>query len=276
MRRVVLRAGYWGAAGLVGAVSLLPLGFALAAALGPGAGLDARTYLPERIDGRHFRTLVRDTDFPASALRSLLLAGAVAGSSLLLATAAAFALGRVAFKGRSLLLASFLALSLLPHVALLAGLYHWLQALGLLGTLPGLGLAYATFTLPFSVWLLTAAMREIPSELEEAAYLDGANPFQVVLRVFVPMLRRPLLTTALLAFIAAWNELLFALSFAGLNPDARTLPVATVLLASRDSFELPWGLINAALVLATLPPVILAFMLPGRLDRAPGRDAGPP
>jgi trehalose/maltose transport system permease protein len=115
------------------------------------------------------------------------------------------------------------------------------------------------FTLPFTVWVLTTFMREMPKELEEAAVVDGAGPWVVLTRVFLPLLWPALVTTGLLAFIAAWNEFLFALTFT-LTNETRTVPVAIALMSGATQFELPWGNIMAASVIVTVPLVVLVLV----------------
>ena len=114
-------------------------------------------------------------------------------------------------------------------------------------------------TLPFTVWVLTTFMRELPKELEEAAFVDGATPWIVVRRVFLPLMWPALVTTGLLAFIAAWNEFLFALTFT-LSNDMRTVPVAIALITGASTHELPWGNIMAASVIGTVPLVFLVLI----------------
>jgi trehalose/maltose transport system permease protein len=115
------------------------------------------------------------------------------------------------------------------------------------------------FTLPFTVWVLTTFMRELPKELEEAAIVDGATPWVIVSRVFLPLLGPAMATTGLLAFIAAWNEFLFALTFTQ-SDSVRTVPVAIALFSGGSAFETPWGLIMAASVIVTVPLVVLVLI----------------
>jgi trehalose/maltose transport system permease protein len=127
-----------------------------------------------------------------------------------------------------------------------------------------LTLSYMTFTLPFTIWVLTTFMRAIPTSLEDAARIDGAGPFTILLRIFVPMLLPSMATTALLAFIAAWNEFLFALTFT-LSERARTVPVAISQMSGASAHELPWGNIMAASVTVTLPLIALTLLFQRRI-----------
>jgi trehalose/maltose transport system permease protein len=165
----------------------------------------------------------------------------------------------VPFRGRGLLLMTILAVSMFPQVAVLSGMFELVRALGIYNSLPGLMLSNMILTLPFTVWVLTTFMRELPKELEEAAFVDGATPWIVVRRVFLPLMWPALVTTGLLAFIAAWNEFLFALTFM-LSNEKRTVPVAIALISGASKFEMPWGPIMAASVTVTAPLIALVLI----------------
>jgi trehalose/maltose transport system permease protein len=146
-----------------------------------------------------------------------------------------------------------------PQIAVLAGLFELIRAFGIFNTPLALIFAYMIFTLPFTVWVLTTFMRDLPIEIEEAAIVDGATPWVIVTRVFMPLMWPALVTTGLLAFIAAWNEFLFALTFTSSNSQ-RTVPVAIALLGGASQFEVPWGNIMAASVIVTVPLVVLVLV----------------
>ena len=151
-----------------------------------------------------------------------------------------------------------------PQVAVLSGLFELIRALGIYNTVWGLILAYMLFTLPFTVWVLTTFMRELPHELEEAAIVEGASSWTIVTRIFLPLLWPALVTTGLLAFMGAWNEFLYALTFT-ISPERRTVPVAIAMLTGSSQFELPWGTIMAASVLVTVPVVVLVMVCQRRI-----------
>jgi len=190
---------------------------------------------------------------------SLLVASAVVGLALFLAVTAAYALSRFNFRGRGLLLMTILGVSMFPQVAVLAGLFELVRATQLHNTLWSLIFSYTIFTLPFTVWVLTTFMRELPVEIEEAAIVDGATPWIIIRKGFLPLMWPALVTTGLLAFIAAWNEFLFALTFTSSN-EMRTVPVAIGLLSGSSVYEVPWGPIMAASVTVTLPLIILVLI----------------
>ena len=179
--------------------------------------------------------------------------------SLLLAITAAYALSRVRFRGRPILLLLILSVSMFPSIAVLAGLFEVIQISGLYNSVGALIFSYMIFTLPFTVWVLTTFMRDLPIEIEEAAIVDGASPWRIITRVFMPLMWPALVTTGLLAFIAAWNEFLFALTFVS-SDDKRTVPVAIALLSGATEFEVPWGVIMAASVIVTVPLVVLVLI----------------
>jgi len=262
--RWAARAGFWLLVALILAYSLFPFYYAVITSLKTGSELFTIDYLPHHWAWGNYLDLFRQQSFGTNLLNSVLVAGSVVALSLLLAVTAAYALGRVRFRGRRLLLLAILAVSMFPQVAVLSGLFELIRGLGLYNRLPGLVLAYLIFTLPFTVWVLTSFMRGLPVELEEAAIMDGAGPLTILFRVFMPLLAPALVSTGLLAFIAAWNEFLFALTFT-LTDEQRTVPVAIALLSGASAYELPWGHIMAASVLVTVPLVLLVLVFQRRI-----------
>ncbi len=152
-----------------------------------------------------------------------------------------------------------LAVSMFPQIAVLAGLFELIRFLGIFNTPWAMILSYTIFTLPFTVWVLTTFMRDLPVEIEEAAIVDGATPWVIITQVFMPLLWPALVTTGLLAFIGAWNEFLFALTFTS-SETTRTTPVAIGLLSGASQQEIPWGPIMAASVIVTVPIVVLVLV----------------
>ncbi len=188
----------------------------------------------------------------------------VVALSLLMGVTASYALARVKFAGRGLLMVTILSVSMFPQVAVLSGMFELIRAVGLYNSMFGLAISYMMLTLPFTVWILTAFMRELPRELEEAAVMDGASPWTVITRVFLPVMWPAMVTTGLLAFIMAWNEFLFALTFT-LTNEQRTVPVAIALISGASQFEMPWGNIMAASVIVTVPLIVLVLIFQRRI-----------
>jgi len=239
--------------------AVFPFYYAILTSLKSGSSLFQVSYLPDRADLSNYLGVLTNGLFPRNILNSFLVALAVVCLSMLLAVTASYALARIPFRGRGLLLLTILSVSMFPQIAVLAGLFQMVRALGLYNSLWALVMAYMIFTLPFTVWVLTTFMRDIPVEIEEAAIVDGASPWVIITRVFLPLMWPAMVTTGLLAFISAWNEFLFALTFIS-NDAQRTVPVAIALLSGATEFEVPWGNIMAASVIVPIPVVALVLI----------------
>jgi multiple sugar transport system permease protein len=200
--------------------------------------------------------------FARAVLNSLVVAAATTALCLAAGASAAFAIAKLEFRGRGLLLGAALAISMFPPIATVSPLYLALRAFGLRGSLAGLVLPYATFALPLTLWLLTSFFRDVPDEIYRAALVDGCTPWQAFIRIYLPLSWPALATSAILVFIFSWNELLYALSFIS-SPSRRTIPVAIALFAG-EHVE-PWGQIAAASVVATLPLALLTFLFQKRI-----------
>ena len=187
------------------------------------------------------------------------------GFAILMGVTAAYALGRIRFKGKGLLMLTLLGVSMFPQVAVLSGMFELIQSLGLFNRAIGLVVPYTIFTLPFTVWILTTFMRELPNELEEAAIMDGCGPLRIIFQVFMPLLWPALVSTGLLAFIGAWNEYIFAYTFLNKN-EQLTLPVGIQRFFSENSTDFP-GLMAASFMMS-LPVVILFLLLQRYFVRA--------
>lgn len=244
--------------------AVFPFYYAVITSLKSGSTLFRVDYFPFSWDWQNYIAVFQQQPFGRNILNSVVVAIAVVLVSLVLGTLAAYALSRVAFRGRGLLLITILAVSMFPQVAVLSGMFELIRSLGLYNDLLGLMIAYLILTLPFTVWVLTTFMRELPKELEEAAVIDGASPWTIVTRIFLPLLWPAMVTTGLLAFIQAWNEFLFALTFT-LTNEQRTVPVAIALISGGSQYELPWGNIMAASVIVTVPVVLLVLIFQRRI-----------
>ncbi len=197
-------------------------------------------------------------EFTRPLANSLVVAAGTTALALAVAAPAAFALAKLAFRGRRLLLFAALALAMFPPIVAVSPLYATLRALGLLDRLAGLVLADSAFAVPLALWLLTTTFRALPDEIYRSAQVDGCTPFQAFRWVLLPLAAPGVATAAILVFLFAWNEFLFALAFTA-SPARRTVPVAIALFAG-EHVE-PWGEIAAASIVATLPLVgmVLAF-----------------
>ncbi|MEM9224666.1 MAG: carbohydrate ABC transporter permease [Pseudomonadota bacterium] len=238
--------------------ALFPFYYAIVSSTQSGQQLFNVQIIPNE-NFENYRLVFSEQPFARNILNSIIVAVVCVVLSLGLAVTASFALARVHFRGRGLLLLTVLSVSMFPQVAVLSGMFELIRYLGLYNSLGGLILANLILTLPFTVWVLTTFMRQLPKELEEAAYVDGATPLEIIFKVFMPVLWPALVTTGLLAFIAAWNEFLFALTFT-LSNEMRTVPVAIALITGGSQYELPWGNIMAASVIVTVPLIVLVLI----------------
>jgi trehalose/maltose transport system permease protein len=246
------------------AYTLFPFYWAVVSSLKTGSALFQVDFWPEEPAWGNYTAVFRQGPFGQNLLNSVVVSLSTVLLSLVLAVTASYSLARIQFRGRKALLLTILSVSMFPQVSVLTGMFELVRWLGLYNRLPAMIVSYMLLTLPFTIWVLTAFMRELPVELEEAAIMDGASPWVVVTRVFLPLLGPSLATTGLLAFIAAWNEFIFALTFT-LSDEMRTVPVAIALLSGNTEFELPWGLIMAASVTVTVPLILLVLVFQRRI-----------
>lgn len=242
-------------------ISVFPFLYAVSTSFKTGSALFDPSMIPQTFNFDNYIQLftVAEQPFGRHILNSIMVSVTVVLLSLFLGVTAAYALGRIPFKGRGLLLMAILAVSMFPQVAVLAGMFELIRFLGLYNLAIGLVLPYMIFTLPFTVWVLTTFMKQLPRELEEAAIMDGCGPARIIREVFLPLLWPALVSTGLLAFIAAWNEFLFALTFV-VDNDQRTVPVSISLISGASKYDIPWGKIMAASVLVTLPLLVMVLV----------------
>ncbi|MEQ9643272.1 MAG: carbohydrate ABC transporter permease [Alphaproteobacteria bacterium] len=256
-----------GFAALVAAILfylLFPLYYAIVTSMKAGPSLFEVDYVPRHLDLDNYVAIFAEQPFALNIANSIMVSVAVVALSLFLGLTAAMALGRMRFAGRRHLLFAILSVSMFPQVAVLSGMFELVRAVGLYNNLGGLVLSYLIFTLPFTVWVLTAFIRDLPRDVEEAAILDGAGPWTLLTQVFMPLMWPAMVTTGLLAFIVAWNEFLFALTFT-LTNEQRTVPVAIALITGGSEFEVPWGRIMAASVIVTVPLIVLVLVFQRRI-----------
>ncbi|KYF60828.1 carbohydrate ABC transporter permease [Sorangium cellulosum] len=223
-------------------------------------------YWPDRVTLDNYRAVLEDGQFQTALLNSVIVAVSVTALSLAVGSLAAYSLGRFRFRGRSVVLYAVLAMTIFPQIAVLGALFEMVNFFKLYNQLPALILTYLIFTLPFTVWVLTGFLKAIPREVEEAAYVDGATPWQVFTKIMLPLSVPGMATTGILAFIAAWNEFLFALSFTQ-TPDKRTVTYAIQAFSTATSglYEIPWGQTMAASIVVTVPLVVLTLVFQRRI-----------
>jgi trehalose/maltose transport system permease protein len=223
------------------------------------------TYIPQEPTLKNYEYVGRDSKFFLALRNSALVAGLTSVLSLMVGSFAAYALGRMRFRGRTILLYVVLSMTMFPSISILSGLYTVVQQFGLFGTPFALVLTYPVFTLPFTVWVLTAFFRGLPAEIEQAAIIDGASYMQTFRLILLPLTAPALVTTGLLSFVTSWNEYLFALNFTITNPAAQTVTVAIAQFSGVESMQEPIAEIMAAAMIVTIPLVILVLIFQNRI-----------
>lgn len=245
---------------------MFPFYWALISSLKSEAELIATpaTFWPKEVVWTNYVAIFQNEDFLRGLLNSVIVASVATVLSLVIGAFAGFALGKMRFRGKSPTLYAILAMTMFPQVAVLAGLYAVIRFLGMPTTL-SLILSYLIFTLPFTVWVLTSFFRGLPVSLLQAAQVDGATFMQTFVQILLPLTAPALVTTGLLAFINAWNEYLFALTFTATDPDARTVPVAIAQLSGQIARQEPVGEKMAAALVVTVPLVVLVLIFQNRI-----------
>lgn len=223
------------------------------------------TYLPRAMTLKNYAYVLRDNTFLVALRNSAFVSATTSVLSLVVGSFAAYALGRLRFRGRILLLYLVLSMTMFPAISILSGLYSIMREFGVFGTPFALIMTYPVFTLPFTVWVLTSFFRGLPAEIEQAAIVDGATPFQSFRFVLLPLTAPALVTTGLLAFVSSWNEYLFALNFTLTAPAAQTVPVAIAQFSGIDSLQEPIAEIMAAAMVVTIPLVLLVLIFQNRI-----------
>jgi trehalose/maltose transport system permease protein len=274
--RILLRSPFYFLVIIIFIYALFPFLWALRSAFTPDNALFSTPlqYFPKHPTLDNFKGALEASFFRHALLNSTIVAGSVTLLSLAIGSLAAYALGRFRFRGRSFVMYLMLSMTIFPQIAILGALYTMISGFDiwfvrfphLYDTRWALIFTYLIFTLPFTVWVLTSFMKALPRDLEEAAYVDGATPLQVFWKVLLPLIAPGLVTTGLLAFIAAWNEYLFALSFIQ-SPDNYTVPIAITSFVGKSgsAFQQPWGEIMAATIIVTLPLIAAVLVLQKRI-----------
>jgi multiple sugar transport system permease protein len=258
------KARWTGASLLVVLYALLPVAWIVSMSLKKSGDLNDGNFLPSEVTFENYRKIF-DQDVFTSALRnSIGIALISTFVAVLLATSAAYAIARLDFPGKRIVLGAALAIAMFPQISVVSPLFDIWRRIGLYDTWLGLIIPYLTFTLPLAIWVLSAFFREIPWELEQAAQADGATPFQAFRRVIVPLAAPGMFTAAILVFVFAWNDFLFAISLTSTD-SARTAPAAIAFFQGATQFEQPTGQIAAAAVVITIPVVIAVLLFQKRI-----------
>ena len=256
---------FWGAGSIVVvAYALIPVAWIVSLSLKRAADFGDQRFLPAVVSFENYAAVFRDPQFPPALWNSIGIAGLSTLIAVALAMFAAYAIVRLEFPGRRLIMAGALAIAMFPPVSIIGPLFNLWRNVGLYDTWAGLILPYITFALPLALWVLAAFFRQIPWDLEKAARVDGATPLQAFAHVIVPLAAPGVFTAAILVFILAWNDFLFAITLTS-SHDARTVPAAIAFFTGSSRFEQPTGAIAAASVVVTVPIILLVLMFQRRI-----------
>ena len=261
----------WATVVLIMVFCLFPFYWLINVSLKTGPDLSSSALLPPHPTLDNYQSIFQNDDFIKALRNSAIISFSTTLLSLAVGSFAAYALARLRFPRKFLLLAVILSISTFPPIAIAAPVFKLWTDVGLYNSYLGLILPSLTFTLPLTIYILTSFFREIPRELEEAALVDGATYFQSFRKVILPLAAPGLVTAGLLAFIFVWNEFLFAITLTS-TPDRRPVPAALAFFTGSSQFEIPLGTISAASVVVTLPLIALVMIFQRRIIA--GKTAG--
>ena len=244
--------------------ALVPVLWITSLSLKPPAEIGDGKFIPETFTLDNYDQIFSTNIFNAALVNSIGIASISTLISIVLASMAAYALSRLDFPGKTLILSGALAIAMFPAISIVGPLFDMWRSLGLFDTWAGLIIPYLTFTLPLAIYTLSAFFREIPWELEQAARVDGATPFQAFRKVIVPLAAPGVFTSAILVFIFAWNDFIFANTLTS-TENARTVPAALAFFTGGSQFEDPTGAISAAAVVVTIPIIIMVLIFQRRI-----------
>jgi trehalose/maltose transport system permease protein len=244
--------------------ALVPVMWITSLSLKPPTEIGDGKFIPQTFTLDNYDQIFSTNIFNAALVNSIGIATISTLISIVLASMAAYALSRLNFTGKTLILSGALAIAMFPAISIVGPLFDMWRSLGLFDTWAGLIIPYLTFTLPLAIYTLSAFFREIPWELEQAARVDGATPFQAFRKVIVPLAAPGVFTSAILVFIFAWNDFIFANTLTS-TEKARTVPAALAFFTGGSQFEDPTGAISAAAVVVTIPIIIMVLIFQRRI-----------
>jgi multiple sugar transport system permease protein len=264
-RRNPREIGGWSAATLViVVVSLIPVLWIISLSFKDPATIGDGNFFPSKWSWTNYSGIFKQSIFTRALINSIGIALISTILAVVLASMAAYAIARLDFPGKRLMLGAALALAIFPPIAIVGPLFNMWRNLGLYDTWPGLIIPYMTFTLPLAIYTLSAFFREIPWELEQAAQVDGATPFQAFTKVIAPLAAPGVFTTAILVFIFAWNDFVFAFSLTS-TKNAQTVPAALSQFPGASTFQVPTGAIAAAAIVVTVPIIVMVLFFQRRI-----------
>lgn len=237
---------------------LFPLWWIIALSFKDPKTISSGSFIPTHWTFGNYRNIFKTSDFLDALRNSVVIAIIATLIAVVLASFAAYAIARLRFRGKQILVGASLLVAMFPQISLVTPLFNVERSIHLFDTWWGLVVPYVAFSLPLAIYILQAFFREIPRDLERAAEMDGATPMQAFARVIVPLAAPGLVTAAILVFLFCWNDFLFAISLTSTN-SSRTVPAAIAFFTGNSSFENPIGNIAAAAVIITIP--ILVFVM---------------
>ncbi len=261
------RFGWTAAIVIVMFYALIPVIWLVSLSLKSPATVSDKRFIPEEFTTENYTTLFEgglDSPLLRPLINSVLIALIATVIAVTLASFTAYAIARLDFPGKTIILAGALAIAMFPPISVVGPLFDMWRALGLYDTYPGLIIPYLTFALPLAIYTLVAFFREIPWELEQAAQVDGATPWQAFRKVILPLAAPGVFTAAILVFIFAWNDFVFAITLTS-SDSARTVPAALAFFTGESQFTAPTGNIAAAAVLVTIPIIIFVLIFQRRI-----------
>lgn len=254
----------WIGVGAVVLFSLIPVYWLVNTSLKTGGELSRTGLAVHRASLSNYTSVLRDSAFLIALRNSAIVSVSTTALALAFGSFAAYALARLRMRLKFIILAIVLSVTTFPGIAIAAPTFKIWSSLGLYNTLIGLIIPYLTFALPLAIYTLVSFFKDIPAELEESAYVDGATPFQAFIRVILPLAAPGIATVAIITFVFAWNEFLLATTLT-YSTDARTVPVAIAFFTGSSEFEQPLGTITAASVIISIPIVVLVLVFQRRI-----------
>jgi multiple sugar transport system permease protein len=249
---------------LVIAYALVPVLWITSLSFKPTESVTDGYFIPRDWTFDNYAGIFATSEFTRALINSIGIAIIATVLAVAIGTMAAYAIARLSFPGKKLLIGVSLMIAMFPQISLVSPLFEIERAVGLFDTWPGLILPYITFSLPLAIYTLSAFFREIPWELEKAAKMDGATPAQAFRSVIVPLAAPGVVTSAILVFIFAWNDFLFAISLTSTEA-SRTVPAAMANFTGSSQFEEPTGSIAAAAVVITIPIILFVLIFQRRI-----------
>jgi len=255
----------WGGANLIAiALALIPVLWIVSLSFKTPTAITDPSFLPSQWTTSNYSGILKSSEFIRPLINSIGIGVIATFIAVVLASMAAYAVARLRFPGKSVLIGVSLLIAMFPAIALATPLFNIERILGLFDTWPGLIIPYVATGLPLGIYTLSAFFREIPWELEKAAKVDGATPFQAFVRVIAPLAAPGMVTTAILVFLFCWNEFLLAITLTS-TLRARTAPAAMAFFTRNSAFAVPTGTITAAAVVITIPIIIFVLFFQRRI-----------